>query len=68
MLRTTGHLSKANFKIFPKLLPKHTRSFSISEKLAQYDSSALSGVEDLTLLVGKSLTGLESGRNHLARN
>jgi DNA repair protein RadC len=42
---------QANFKIFPKLLP--SPSFSVSEKLARYGSSALSGVEHLTLLVGK---------------
>jgi hypothetical protein len=44
--------SKANSKIFPKLFPK-PRSFSVSEKLVRYGSSALSGVEHLTLLVGK---------------
>ena len=44
--------SKPNFKIFPKLLLA-SRSFSVSEKLARYGSSALSGVEHLRLLVGK---------------
>ena len=33
-------------------------SFSVSEKLARYGSSALSGVEHLTLLVGKKSTAL----------
>ena len=33
--------------------PKASRSFSVSEKLARYGSSALSGVEHLRLLVGK---------------
>jgi len=31
--------------------PKASRSFSVSEKLARYDSSALSGMEHLRLLV-----------------
>jgi DNA repair protein RadC len=34
------------------------RSFSVSEKLARYGSSALSGVEHLTLLVGKESIAL----------
>ena len=33
-------------------------SFSVSEKLARYGSSALSGVEHLTLLVGKEPVAL----------
>jgi DNA repair protein RadC len=33
--------------------PKASPSFSVSERLARYGSSALSGVEHLTLLVGK---------------
>ena len=33
--------------------PRASPSFSVSEKLARYVSSALSGVEHLTLLVGK---------------
>jgi len=37
----------------PEAAPKTSRSFSVSEKLARYGSSALSGVEHLTLLVGK---------------
>ena len=44
--------SKANFRI-PEAAPKASLSFSVSEKLARYGSSALSGVEHLTLLVGK---------------
>ena len=42
----------------PEAAPKASRSFSISEKLAQYGSSALSGVEHLTLLVGKKSVAL----------
>jgi hypothetical protein len=34
-------------------IPEASRSFSVPEKLARYGSSALSGVEHLTLLVGK---------------
>ena len=34
-------------------IPEASPSFSVSEKLARYGSSALSGVEHLTLLVGK---------------
>jgi DNA repair protein RadC len=37
----------------PEAAPEASRSFSVSEKLARYGSSALSGVEHLTLLVGK---------------
>jgi len=37
----------------PKAAPKASPSFSVSEKLARYGSSALSSVEHLTLLVGK---------------
>ena len=37
----------------PEAAPKASRSFSLSEKLARYGSSALSGVEHLRLLVGK---------------
>ena len=33
--------------------PEPSPSFSVSEKLARYGSSALSGIEHLTLLVGK---------------
>jgi hypothetical protein len=49
---------KPNFKIFPKLLPKFSRSFSVSEKLARYVFYALSGVEHLPLLVGKESVAL----------
>jgi hypothetical protein len=38
--------------------PKASPSFSVSEKLARYGSSALSGVEHLTLLVGKESVAL----------
>jgi DNA repair protein RadC len=37
----------------PEAAPKASRSLSVSEKLARYGSSALSGVEHLRLLVGK---------------
>ena len=37
----------------PEAAPQASPSFSVSEKLARYGSSALSGVEHLTLLVGK---------------
>ena len=37
----------------PEAAPKASQSFSVSEKLARYGSSALSGVEHLRLLVGK---------------
>jgi DNA repair protein RadC len=42
----------------PEAAPGTSRSFSISEKLARYGSSALSGVEHLTLLVGKKSVAL----------
>jgi hypothetical protein len=38
--------------------PKASPSFSVSEKLARYGSSALFGVEHLTLLVGKESVAL----------
>jgi DNA repair protein RadC len=56
-------------------IPEASPSFSVSEKLARYGSSALTGVEHLTLLVGKesvalalirhfgSLKGLARARN-----
>jgi hypothetical protein len=42
----------------PEAAPRASRSFSGSEKLARYGSSALSGVEHLTLLVGKESVAL----------
>jgi hypothetical protein len=42
----------------PEAAPTASRSFSISEKLARYGSSALSGLERLTLLVGKKSVAL----------
>ena len=42
----------------PEAAPEASRSFSVSEKLARYGSSALSGVEHLTLLVGKESVAL----------
>ena len=42
----------------PEAAPETSRSFSVSEKLARYGSSALSGVEHLTLLVGRKSVAL----------
>jgi DNA repair protein RadC len=42
----------------PEAAPEASRSFSISEKLARYGSSALSGVEHLALIVGKESVAL----------
>ena len=42
----------------PEAAPKASPSFSVSEKLARYGSSALTGVEHLTLLVGKESVAL----------
>jgi hypothetical protein len=42
----------------PEDAPKDSPSFSGSEKLARYGSSALTGVEHLTLLVGKESIAL----------
>ena len=42
----------------PEAAPKASPSFSVSEKLARYGSSALSGAEHLTLLVGKEAVAL----------
>ncbi len=44
--------------VIPEAAPKASPSFSVSEKLARYGSSALSGVEHLTLLVGKESVAL----------
>jgi hypothetical protein len=44
------------FQLESELIPEaapSSPSFSVSEKLARYGSTALSGVEQLTLLVGK---------------
>jgi len=45
--------SETDLQNIPEAAPKASRSFSVSEKLARYGSSALSGVEHLRLLVGK---------------
>ena len=45
--------SENELQNIPEAAPKASRSFSVSEKLARYGSSALSGVEHLRLLVGK---------------
>jgi DNA repair protein RadC len=42
----------------PEAASKASPSFSVSEKLARYGSSALSGVEHLTLLVGRKFVAL----------
>ena len=42
----------------PEVAPEASRSFSVSGKLARYGFSALSGVEHLTLLVGKKSVAL----------
>jgi DNA repair protein RadC len=55
---TIFFIRKPNFKIFPKSTPKVSPSFSVSEKVARYGSSALSGVEHLTLFVGKESVAL----------
>jgi hypothetical protein len=45
--------SEHELQNIPEAAPKASPSFSGSEKLARYSSSALSGLEHLTLLVGK---------------
>jgi len=45
--------SSSELQNIPEAAPKASPSFSVSEKLALYGSSALSGVEHLRLLVGK---------------
>src|ERR1700732_2111810 len=45
--------SETELQNIPEAAPKASPSFSVSEKLARYGSSALSGVEHLALLVGK---------------
>jgi DNA repair protein RadC len=42
----------------PEAAPEASLSFRVSEKLARYGSSALSGLEHLTLLVGKESVAL----------
>ena len=44
--------SETELQNISEAAPEASRSFSVSEKLARYDSSALSGVKHLTLLVG----------------
>ncbi len=45
--------SSSELQNIPEAAPKASLSFSVSEKLALYGSSSLSGVEHLRLLVGK---------------
>jgi DNA repair protein RadC len=49
---------ESELQVVPEAAPEASRSFSVSEKLARYGSSALSGVEHLTLLVGKKSVAL----------
>jgi hypothetical protein len=51
----------------PEAAPKASRSFSVSEKLARYGSSALSGVEHLRLLVGRAVLQVCSRGENLRR-
>ncbi len=41
---------ESDLQNIPEAAPEASRSFSVSEKLARYGSSALSAVEHLTLL------------------
>src|ERR1700736_5183509 len=50
--------SETELENFPEAAPKPSPSFSVSEKLARYGSSALSGVEHLIVLVGKESVAL----------
>src|SRR5260370_9721956 len=45
--------SSSELQNIPEAAPQASPSFSVSEKLALYGSSSLSGVEHLRLLVGK---------------
>ena len=45
--------SESELQNIPEAAPKASPSFSVSEKLARYGCSSLSGVEHLRLLVGK---------------
>jgi DNA repair protein RadC len=48
---------ESDLQNIPEAAPS-SHSFSVSEKLARYGSSALSGVEHLTLLVGRESVAL----------
>src|ERR1700732_3633987 len=50
--------SETKLQNIPEAAPKASPSFSVSEKLAHYGSSALSGIEHLTLIVGKESVAL----------
>jgi hypothetical protein len=54
------HISQLESELqnIPEAAAKASLSFSVSEKLARYGSPALSGVEHLTLLVGKESIAL----------
>jgi hypothetical protein len=50
--------SETELQNIPEAAPRASPSFSVSENLARYGSSALSGVEHLALLVGKESVAL----------
>jgi hypothetical protein len=49
---------ESKFQNIPEAAPQASPSFSVSEKLVRYVSSALTGMEHLTLLVGKESVAL----------
>jgi DNA repair protein RadC len=51
-------LAESELQNIPEAASEASRSFSVSEKLARYGSSALSGVEHLVLIVGKESVAL----------
>jgi hypothetical protein len=51
----------------PEAAPQASRSFSVSEKLARYGSSTLSGVEHLTLLDATLFPELDYQSNYLVQ-
>jgi hypothetical protein len=55
---TTYFSARKRTSRYPEAAPKASPSFSVSEKLACYASTALSTVEHLTLLVGKESIAL----------
>jgi len=54
------HISRLESELqnIPEAAPEASRSFSVSEKLARYGSSALSGVEHLTFRVDRKFIAL----------
>jgi hypothetical protein len=63
MWHTIFFSSDSELQNIPEAAPKASPSFSVSEKLARYGSSALSGVEYLTLLVRKESVPLALTRH-----